>query len=115
MDCGNQRIKRMDKNTAINIAKRYLESVSEKYQIESAILFGSFARGTNHPDSDIDLAIIFNSVNDVIDLQIELLNLRSDDDLLIEPHPFAVKDFNETNPMVSDIKKNGIELIPSAA
>lgn len=105
----------MDKKTAINIAKRYLKSVNEKYQIESAILFGSFARGTNHPDSDIDLAIVFKTVKDLIDLQIELLNLRSDDDLLIEPHPFAVNDFNETNPIVSDIKKNGIEIIPPAA
>jgi predicted nucleotidyltransferase len=105
----------MNTQEAINIAKRYLESVSEKYQIESAILFGSLARGTNHSDSDIDIAIIFKSVNDIIDLQIELLNLRTDDDLLIEPHPFAVNDFNETNPIVSDIKKNGIEIIPPAA
>jgi predicted nucleotidyltransferase len=29
-----------------------------KYQIESAILFGSFAREANRSDSDIDLAII---------------------------------------------------------
>ncbi len=105
----------MDKNAAIKIAKRYLETVVEKYNIESAILFGSYARGTNHPDSDIDLAIIFKSVQDIIDLQIELLSLRTDDDLLIEPHPFAIKDFNETDPIVSDIKKNGIELIPPAA
>lgn len=105
----------MDKKTAINIAKRYLKSVNEKYQIESAILFGSFARGTNHPDSDIDLAIIFKSATNIIDLQIELLSLRTDEDLLIEPHPFAVTDFNETNPIVADIKKNGIEIILPAA
>jgi len=105
----------MDKTTAIEIAKRYIELVKEKYQIESAILFGSFARGANHPDSDIDLAIVFKSVNDIIDLQIELLNLRTDDDLLIEPHPFTVRDFNEINPLVAEIKKNGIEIVAPAA
>ena len=39
---------------------------------------------TNHPDSDIDVAIVFESVDDVVELQIELLCLRGDDDLLIE-------------------------------
>lgn len=48
----------MDKNEAIKIAKKYIDSVNQKYQVENAILFGSFARGTNHPDSDIDIAII---------------------------------------------------------
>ncbi|MCX6258485.1 MAG: nucleotidyltransferase domain-containing protein [Bacteroidia bacterium] len=96
----------MDKNEAINIAKRYLKSISRKYQIENAILFGSFARGTNHPDSDI--AIVFNSVDNIIDMQIELMSLRSDDDLIIEPHPFIISDFNDTNPVVAEILKYGI-------
>lgn len=105
----------MDKNEAIKIATRYLESVSEKYKIESAILFGSFAKGTNHPDSDIDIAIVFKSVDDIIDLQIQLMQLRSDDDLLIEPHPFKVSDFHISNPVVAEIKKTGIEIITPAA
>jgi predicted nucleotidyltransferase len=49
----------MDKKEALRIAKRYIDSISDKFQIESAILFGSFAKGTNHPDSDIDIAIVF--------------------------------------------------------
>jgi len=49
----------MDKNEALKIAKRYVEAISAKYQIESAILFGSFAKGNYHADSDIDIAICF--------------------------------------------------------
>lgn len=105
----------MDKNEAIKIAKRYIDSISKKYPIENAILFGSFAKGTNHSDSDIDLAIIFKTVDDIIDMQIELLCLRSDDDLLIEPHPFTVSSFEITNPMVAEIMKNGIEIKNYAA
>ena len=82
----------MDKNEAIKIAKKYVDSISKKYPIENAILFGSFAKGTNHPDSDIDIAIIFKKVDDIFDLQVELMCLRSDDDLLIEPHPFTISD-----------------------
>lgn len=105
----------MDKNEAIKIAKRYIDSISDKFQIESAILFGSFAKGTNHPDSDIDIAIVFKTVDDIIDLQIQLMQLRSDDDLLIEPHPFNISDFHISNPVVAEIKKNGIEILNPAA
>ena len=105
----------MDKNEAIKIAKRYIDSISRKYEIENAILFGSFAKGTNHPDSDIDIAIVFKSSVDIIDLQIELMCLRSDDDLIIEPHPFTLSDFNCSNPVVEEILRNGIELTNFAA
>lgn len=105
----------MDKNEAIEIAKKYIDNVSRRYKISSVILFGSFAKGTNHSDSDIDLAIVFESVDDIIEMQIELLRLRTDDDLLIEPHPFQMADFNLSNPVVSEILKNGIELINPAA
>jgi predicted nucleotidyltransferase len=105
----------MDKNEAIKIATRYVDSISKKFQIERAILFGSFAKGTNHPDSDIDIAIVFKNVDDTIDLQIQLMQLRSDDDLLIEPHPFKISDFHISNPVVAEIKKNGIEIINHAA
>jgi predicted nucleotidyltransferase len=105
----------MDKNEAIKIAKRYVESLSSTFQIESAVLFGSFAKGTNHQDSDIDIAIVFKSVDDIIDLQIQLMQMRTDDDLLIEPHPFKISDFNISNPLVAEIKKNGIEILTPAA
>src|SRR4030042_6170563 len=106
----------MDKKEAIKIAKRYIESLSKKYQIENAILFGSFAKGTYHKDSDIDISSVFNSqVDDMIDMQIELMCLRDDDNLMIEPHPFSKSDFKTTNPVVAEILKNGIEIKNYAA
>ena len=105
----------MDKNEAIKIALKYSDLIRAKYRIENVILFGSFAKGTNHQDSDIDLAIIFKSIDDIIDLQIELLKLRTDNDLMIEPHPFSMTDFNKSNPVVAEILKDGIELIEYVA
>ena len=105
----------MDKNEALKIAGRYIDAVSQKYHIENAILFVSFAKGTNNPDSDIDIAIVFESVEDIVDMQIELMCLRSDDDLLIEPHPFTVSDFKIANPLVAEILKNGISIKNFAA
>lgn len=100
----------MDKNEAIKIAERYLTRVIKKFPIENALLFGSFANGTNHKDSDIDIAIVFKTIDDVIEMQIELLKMRTDDNLLIEPHPFRMKDFISSNPVASEILKKGIEI-----
>jgi uncharacterized protein len=105
----------MDKTEAIKIAKKYLENVGNRYRIKSAILFGSFAQGTNHPESDIDLAIVFESIDDVFDMQVNLMQMRSDDDLLIEPHPFRLSDFTIADPLVNEILKKGIELVDFAA
>jgi len=100
----------MDKREAIKIAKRYISLIESRYKIVNVILFGSFAKGTNHPDSDIDLAIVFKSVDDIVDMQIELMKMRTDDDLLIEPHPYRESEFENSNPVVYEILRNGIEL-----
>ena len=100
----------MDKREAVNIAQKYIFNVNRKFNVERAYLFGSFAKGTQHSNSDIDLAIVFKNVDDIIEMQIMLLQLRSEDDLLIEPHPFLQSDFNFSNPMVAEILKDGIEL-----
>jgi len=102
----------MDKREALEIADNYINSISKKYSIIQAILFGSFAKGTNNDDSDIDIdidiAIIINNVADIIDIQIDLMKLRRKIDLRIEPHPFMVSDFNRNNPVVNEILKYGI-------
>lgn len=100
----------MDKEEALTIAKRYVQTISKQFIVEKAILFGSFAKGTNHIDSDIDVAIVIKNISDIIDTQIELMKLRGDDDLRIEPHPFNEMDFNISNPAVNEILKNGIEI-----
>jgi len=105
----------MDKREAIKIAKRYVSNLMQKYNIERAYLYGSFAKGTNHPDSDIDLAIVLSSISDIIDVQIDLMQMRTDEDLLIEPHPFRKEDFNINNPVVAEILNNGIEICDYAA
>ena len=105
----------MDKREALEIAKRYVSNLTQKYNIERAYLYGSFAKGTNHTDSDIDLAIVLTSISDIIDVQIDLMQMRTDEDLLIEPHPFRKEDFNLNNPVVAEILNNGIEIKDYAA
>ncbi len=100
----------MDKEEALTIANKYLEAIGSRYVVIQAILFGSFARDTFHQDSDIDIALVMRNIPDVIDTQIELMKLRRDIDLRIEPHPFRENDFEPSNPMVNEILKYGIPL-----
>lgn len=100
----------MDKGQAIDIARKYIDSLKSRYDIQSALLFGSYAKGNFNEDSDIDIAIVLKHVNDIIDTQAELMKLRRKIDLRIEPHPFNIIDFNRTNPVVNEILKYGINI-----
>lgn len=105
----------MDKTEAIGIAEKYIKEVGSKYAISRALLFGSFAKGNFNNDSDIDVAVVINNIPDIIDMQIDLMKLRRNIDLRIEPHPFKSSDFEANNPEVSEIIKYGIELKNNAA
>jgi uncharacterized protein len=102
----------MDKNIDIAVAK-YVDLIKEKFPgIESAYLFGSYAKGKSTDDSDIDLALIFSNLDDSnrFDLQVQLMLLAAKIDSRIEPHPISLEDFNSGNPFFVEIKKTGIEI-----
>ncbi|HOW30376.1 MAG TPA: nucleotidyltransferase domain-containing protein [Bacteroidales bacterium] len=100
----------MDKSEALRISKLYIDAISNKYSVLQAFLFGSFAKGTFHEDSDIDIAVVIGSAADIIDTQIDMMKLRRKVDLRIEPHPFVSRDFNIDNPVVNEILKYGIRI-----
>ena len=100
-------------NVTIEILKKvedYIKEISKHYNINSVYLFGSYAKGTNTEDSDIDVAIIIDSDNNVFDLMVELMMLTQNIDLRIEPHPIKLKDFEEGNPFVQEIIDTGIKV-----
>jgi predicted nucleotidyltransferase len=102
----------MDKNIDIAVTK-YLDLIKENFSnIESAYLFGSYAKGKSTDDSDIDLALIFTNLDDSrrFDIQVQLMILAAKIDSRIEPHPISHEDFNSGNPFVVEIKKTGIKL-----
>ncbi len=102
----------MDKKTNQNIIK-FISSVSASYpRFVKAYLFGSFAKQLNTPDSDIDIALVFNDLIDEekFDMQVQLLLLASGYDTRIEPHPLSTLDLKTENPFVEEIIKTGVEL-----
>ena len=97
----------MDRTDAINIARQYASVIKTNYDCKQVFLFGSFAKGTHHEESDIDIAVILKEFDNPMDMQLELMRLRRKIDGRIEPHPFREKDFNMTNPVVNEILKHG--------
>lgn len=75
-------------------------------------LYGSHAKGNPRHDSDIDLAV-FLEQEDIYGFpeDIELMRLRWEIDLRIEPHAFARSDFDETDPYIKEIIDTGIRIV----
>ena len=90
---------------------QFIEVASKHYKIDAAILFGSFARGTNHEDSDIDVAVISNDIKDKFDDMAKLMTLTWGIDTRIEPHPIRTDDFiKRDTSLIIDIIETGIPI-----
>ena len=91
--------------------KKYIEKVSRYYKIEAIILFGSYAKGTENEDSDIDIAIISSDFKDVIEDGAKLIGLTWKIDTRIEPHPITIEDYKKnTNPFIKEVLNTGIKV-----
>jgi len=104
----------MDKGTN-KIISNYISLIAKQNnQLIKVYLFGSYAKQKDRPDSDIDVALIINNLNDdeKFDLQVQLMLVASDFDMRIEPHLISDDDFNSGNPFVAEIKRTGIEIKP---
>ncbi|MDY0316088.1 MAG: nucleotidyltransferase domain-containing protein [Bacteroidales bacterium] len=94
----------------IETIKNYLMLIPNDFGVKKVYLFGSFAKGDEREESDIDVAIIINNMTDFFSTQRELMRLRRKVDLRIEPHPINEKDFNILNPFAFEIQQTGIEI-----
>lgn len=101
----------MAKRELLKIIRQYITLIKANgYNVKSVYLFGSYAKNNNNDDSDIDIAIILNNVNDYFDTLVELMKLRREINLYIEPHPIAEKDF-KSHPLFEEINKVGYKIV----
>lgn len=95
----------MDKEQAIELAKKYKLAVSKVLPIKALYLYGSFSKGTNHSESDIDIAVIVDRLSDDYFEDTPLLwRIKRKISNLIEP-VLLTEDLS--NPLYSDIVKTG--------
>lgn len=105
--------KRIIDREIMDIVNKYAQVILEHYNVKAIILFGSYAKGTNHEDSDIDIAVITDDIkcNDVFDEQLNLKKLRRNIDYRIEPHLIEVADFdNIETPFIEEVVNTGIKV-----
>jgi len=102
----------MDKNDAIRLSVNYLNKLkSSNINFSEAWLFGSYAKGSQHENSDIDIAIVLDeSVSYTFDIEIQLMITRKGEETMIEPHAFSKEDFNNSIPIVKQIIDYGIRI-----
>ena len=93
------------------IIERFLEAVRQEWQVEEAYLFGSQARGQAAEWSDIDVAVVSRDrPADLGQERIRLMRLAAAIDPRIEPRLFVAEDFTINDPLVGEIRRNGIPL-----
>lgn len=109
MDRNN--VKEINKEIA-DIVDKYIAIVKENYDVVAIILFGSYAKGTEHEDSDIDIAVVTDDIKtDKFDEEVKLTLLRRKIDSRIEPHIIKVEDYeNDETPFVIEVKNTGIKV-----
>ena len=97
----------MDNSEIINTITKYKLLVSKHFDVDKVVLYGSFANGTSHVGSDIDVAIIVNSVQgDFFTYAPLLWKLRRGLDDRIEP--VLIENKNDESGFLNTILSSGI-------
>jgi len=97
----------MDKGEVIAKLVQYKKLVSAHFDIDKVVLFGSYARGNQREDSDIDVAIIVNSLDQDFFTYAPLLwKLRREIDHRIEP--VLIEKNHDESGFLSEILQNGL-------
>jgi predicted nucleotidyltransferase len=90
----------------------FSETDVDRHPIKKAILFGSYAKGNNNPDSDVDLAIFSGyfegkaRVEGITFLLMNAMEYKID----LEPIAFTDKEYEERLGIVAEIIDTGIEI-----
>lgn len=91
--------------------KYYMLLLKAGLPVEKVILFGSYSRNEQKEYSDIDIAVVLKEyINDRFDTRLELMKYAREFEDIIEPHPFLVPEFDETEPFASEILHSGITI-----
>ena len=98
----------LDKEKAREIAYKYSLEVAKAIKPDKVVLFGSYANGTPHNESDIDVAVFVSGLDDDAwyDTRVLLQDLRWNRVFLdIEPH--LLEEANDRSGFAAHVLKTG--------
>lgn len=96
------------------IVNKFIDSVRSRHALKTAFLFGSYAKGTARPDSDIDLALIFDELDEtgLYDEAFQVFHEAQEFNPDIEPVCFKKDEFeNGLLPIIDVINREGIRIV----
>lgn len=97
----------MDKENIIEILKKYKELLSKHMNFESLILFGSYTKGAQRQDSDIDVAVVVDEMTgDYFETRPILWKLSREVDDRIEPVILEKK--HDASGFLAEVMRTGI-------
>ena len=98
------------KDSVLRIVKQLLEELQSTYDLKGLYLYGSYAENRANEDSDIDVAVILESIEYSDELRI--FRLAHKKDIRIEALCFSKKDFDHSLlPIIPEIKRKGIRIL----
>ena len=59
----------------LNSINKFIKEIKKHYNITTIILFGSYAKGTENEDSDIDIAVISDDFEDIYECMANLMGM----------------------------------------
>ncbi len=99
-------------NEIIDIARRYIDHLQKnQIAVERAYLYGSYAVGTAHEDSDIDIVVVSEQFRKSrYEDSVWIAKLRRDIDLRIQPLAYNPDDFIMDYVIPNEAMTNGIRI-----
>ena len=103
-----------DNEAVKSIVQKYIADVKKAMPIDKVYLYGSYAKGTNRKNSDVDICFFSEAFESrrSLDVLTELfyLKIKYDKDILIEPNAIPTSELYNDNPFVKEILKTGQEI-----
>lgn len=97
----------MVKEQVLNLAREYADAVREIMEPSQVILYGSQARGTATPDSDIDIAVVVSELpEDYLSVVTALWRLTRRINDAIEPVLLTADD--DRSGFLSTVQRTGV-------
>jgi predicted nucleotidyltransferase len=104
----------LTQDAVIGIVHNYARDIeSNGVHLRAVILYGSFAKGTPHQWSDIDVALVaddFSGVGFLDRQRFSGIGIKKPY-IRIEAKTYPTDYFNQGDPFIEEIKKTGIEII----
>ena len=102
--------KTLSRDEAIGLVRRFKQAITPRFSVQPKVMmFGSYAKGTPGPWSDIDVAVIVPKVEDdkwletsvALGMEVDNISLRIEP-ILLEEH--------ENTPIYHEVMRTGVAL-----